>query len=496
MFTALKKNKPLFRRLRLALISCSVLLILSALYYGWSHFLQEQTVVLRASAGRTVTRRHQLAVELRDAASSAGINLNLVSTAGSEEALQLVDAGKLDVAIVSSGILSTGKENIRELATFHVEPAHILIRKELAEQGGLLRDMVRGKRINLGEPGSSAHALALEILAFARMKPGTATENGDFQANAWGSEELIQRADAILQATGPERVRLTNELPDALLLVASMPSLVVQKLLETADYQLVMLPFSRAFTLNTTHDGGSLNSLIDHSYMEQVVIPAGTYLGNRPLPEKDCTTIGLRLLLVAHKDVPASVVFRLMGSVMEGEFARRHQPVGPSEKASPYKVHLGALAYENRNKPYIFNEVIEAGKKAMSVFGLFSAGALSLFALMRSKVNKSASEYLNEIRQIELIARGMVDDTQAPRETAALASYLDQRLAKLKSELIHACCKKQFKNEMMLLNILTILVDTRQQVAQLLTRGEEVASPDNPELSHMILPGNWRKASA
>lgn len=496
MISEFKKNKQLFRRVRLGLLTLSGLLSVIALYFIWNYFFSDSTIVLRMSAGRTATRRHQLAEQLRDTVGTSGISLNLVSTAGSEEALQLVDSGALDLAIVSSGILSTGKENVRELAAFHVEPAHFLIRKELADQTGLLRDIVRGKRINLGEPGSSAYALSLEILAFAHMKPSTDSTPGDFQPNTWGAEELSQRAKAIQQATGPERSRLIDDLPDALIMVATLPSRVAQDLIEAADYRLVTLPFSRAFTMNLTRDGNSLNSIIDHSFMEQAVIPAGTYLGSKPIPQQDCQTIGLRLLLVAHKDVPTSAIYRLMSKIFEGEFARRYQPVSSKDKASPYHVHLGAVAYENRNKPYILNELVEMVKKAMSVLGLFSAGALSLFALMRTKSNKSASDYLNEIQQIELVARGTAKDTQAPKENAALAGYLDQRLAKLKSELIHACCKKQFKNEMMLLNILTILVDTRHQVAQLLTKYEEPASADDNDTSVSVLQGQWNHAIA
>lgn len=495
MISTLKKNKPLFRRVRLGLVLLGFIMIGLGAYFTWSHFISDEPVTLRLSTGRTVTRRYQLAEQLRDSSHSVGIHLDLISTAGSEAALHMVESGELDVAIVSSGILSSGKANVRELAAFSVEPAHFLLRKELAAQPGLLRDIIRGKRVNLGEEGSSDYALAREVLAFAHMKPGTDTTPGDFIATHWSPEELTNRSNQIDVAKGAERDKLIESLPDAMILVSSMPSKVVQEIIEAADYQVVTLPFARAFILNPNGADNQQKAVIDHAYIEQTVIPAGSYLGSRPAPLKDCETIGLRLLMVANKNVPTGAIYRLMGKVFEGEFARKYKPTNPTEKDSPYDVHLGALAYLNRNKPYILNEVVEFGKKVMSIFGLFSAGALSFLALLRTRKNKSAGDYLKEIRQIELIARGLESDSEAPRETVALARHLDERLAKLKSELIHACCNKEFKNEMMLLNILTILVDTRQQVAGLLAQGEGKQSEAKIEDAAPGLKGKWKKAS-
>lgn len=495
MIATLKQNKKLYRRLRLTLLIIGCICLCWGSYETWSHFFSDTTINLRLSAGRTVTRRHQLAEHLRDTVKQTGIHLDLVSTAGSEEALAQVNSGALDAAIVSSGIMSTGKDNVRELAALQVEPAHLLIRKELAEKPGLLRDVLRGKRVNLDEPGSSAYALAQEIMAFTHLKPVGESGQGDFIAMTLGAGELIQRAQEIKKAGDEERLKLINDLPDALLLVVSMPSKVTQALIDHADYRVVPLPFVRAFISNSSQDEGKLNNIIDHSYIEQVIIPAGSYLGSKPMPAQDCETIGLRLLLVANKDVPARAVYRLMSGVFEGEFARRNKPISATEKDSPYDVHLGALAYENRNKPYLLNEVIDIGKKVMSAFGIFSAGALSFFALLRTKQYKSAGDYLNEIRQIDLIARGLVSDSQAPKESVALARHLDERLAKLKSELIQDCCNKKFKNEMMLLNILTILVDTRQQIMQLLPDATRQAEVQSEQQATLAFQGKRKKVA-
>lgn len=468
MLARLKQNKPLYRRIRLGLLIAGCVLMALGCYATWHHFFSDTSLELRVSAGRPGSRRYQIAQALRDTAAPSGLHLHLVSTAGSEDALAQVNSGMLDAAWVSSGLVSSHHENIREVAQFQTEPMHLLLRPDLADQPGLLRHALQGKRINLGEPGSSAYALAQELLAFTHLQPGQ-----HFTPMNLGTDELLQQAQVIQQSTGTVRQHKLQAMPDAILLVASMPSRVARMLIEVADYRVVTLPFGRAFILNNVKDETKLNSTLDHNYMEQTVIPAGTYLGSVPTPQKDCETIGLKLILVANKHVPPHAIFRLMGKVFDGEFARRIKPISPTESASPYDIHLGALAYLNRNKPYLLNDLMEMGKKVMSAFGLFSAGALSFFALLRTKKNKSAGDYLQEIRQIDLIARGIISDSQAPKDAKALVQYLDNRLAKLKSELIHDCCNKKFKNEMMLLNILTILVDTRKQLTTLLSKEDE-----------------------
>lgn len=471
MISHFKQNKRLFRRARSILISLAVILIGLGLYFSWEFFLHQDVARLMVSAGRNVTRRHEIALNLQQTARQNGIEFNLISTAGSEEALRLVENGELDLAIITSGIVNKDVTHVREVAALHVEPVHFLVRRELAEKHQFLRDMVRNKRVNLGEPGSSAYALSFELMAATQMKPSSETEPGEFTVTHLGEETIDERLQQIQKLRGVEREARIRELPDALILVASMPSLLTQQLIETADYRLVSVPFTRSFILNTSHRN-QMNTLIDHSYLEPATILAGSYLGKVPEPAQDCQTLGMRLLLVANKQVPAKVIYRLMNSLFEGEFARRYKPVSPEEQASAYAIHLGALAYVNRNKTNWINEAVTMVKQGLSALGLFSAGAFSLFALLRTKKHKSPGDYLNEIRQIELLARGTIKADGAPTEKTALAQYLDQRLSQIKSDLIQACTKKQFKNEVILLNVLTILMDTRQQISSLLSHPE------------------------
>ena len=58
---------------------------------------------LRISAGSREGLRHRIATRLASAASRKGLDLKLVNNSGSEESLERVEAGALDVALVQGG---------------------------------------------------------------------------------------------------------------------------------------------------------------------------------------------------------------------------------------------------------------------------------------------------------------------------------------------------------------------------------------------------------
>jgi TRAP-type uncharacterized transport system substrate-binding protein len=470
MLERFKQNKQRYRQVRLMLLIASAILISLAGFEIWYHWLRDSSTQLRISAGPSGTRRHDLVDMLHQAVIPNDLHFTIVETSGTEETLKLVNQGELDLAIVSSGMNCQSSENIREVASLPVEPAHLLIKKELAKQTGSLREILAGKRINVGVPGTCSYALAHEILVFTAQHAGHST-GMPFTLTHLSMEDLVEKAKAVQHSTAASRGELIAALPDAVLLVVSMPSRVAQTLIESAGYQLVPLAFSRAFISHNLMGSAGASKLLDHSYMEQITIPAGSYLGETPLPVKDCETIGIRLLLVANRNVPVREVFRVMTGLFEGEFARRVKPVEPEKQASPYPLHLGAKAYQQRNKP-ILNDVLEWGKKIMSALGLFSAGAISLYALLRTRKQKSANDYLNDIQSIDELAKGIIRQQPTAEETTSAAQALDDRLTAIKSELIQACCKKSFKNEMTLLNILTILADTRSQVSALMLKNQ------------------------
>lgn len=427
-------------------------------------FFEDRSVPrLRLSAGPKFTRRHDVAAYLCQQAERHEVAVELVDSAGSEECLQRIQSGELDVALVSNGIVVPHDDDIRVLAALPSELVHVLARRELAD-GRPLAQSLRGKRVNIGVRGSSEWLLARDFLAFARLKLPSGDAAGDVTPTEWSKEQLVERAQAILAAAGPQKQALIDELPDCLLVLASMPSTVVPLLAEAADYQIATMPMAPAYLLDNLQASEPTTTTVEREFLERGIIPANSYFTTRPFPASDCQTVGTKLLLVAHQDASERGVRGLMEAIFEGEFSRRIKPKSPRELATPYALHAAAVDYLDRDKPLAVQETMEWINGCLSVFGAFSAGALSLYGLLwRQKVRRPA-DYYAEIRKVELLAAGAESDPDAPLERQDFAKHLDDRLLQLRQELIEDICEGRIKGEPVIANILALLKDARRNL--------------------------------
>ena len=95
---------PLFRRERLLLLISILLLIITFIYWISFQDFGPSDKPLKITAGDSSGIRHQFARLLNEEAQPFGVSLELAGTQGSEEALDLVNQGKLDLAFVQGGL--------------------------------------------------------------------------------------------------------------------------------------------------------------------------------------------------------------------------------------------------------------------------------------------------------------------------------------------------------------------------------------------------------
>lgn len=178
---------------------------------------------LTISAGSSAGLRHSIALSLADFTRQVALDLEVVPTSGSRDALQKVEAGQLDLALIQGGLSHTEYRNVRQVAVLHVEPLHLLVKPDPAASGGTtpghytLEDLshrVRGHKfkVNVSTEGSGTHALATELLNFFALRSGV-----DYEPTFLGYEELEELS--------------TEELPDAVFTVSSLPSPVARHLI-------------------------------------------------------------------------------------------------------------------------------------------------------------------------------------------------------------------------------------------------------------------------
>lgn len=132
--------------------------------------------------------------------------------------------------------------------------------------------------------------------------------------------------------------------------------------------------------------------------------------------------------------------------------------------ATPYATHPAAVAYLDRDKPLAVKAVMDWITQTLSIFGAFTAGAMSLYGLARWKKVRKPADYFSEIRRVEQIANGGGDGSAATDRSGDLAEELDERLLKLRQELIEDICEGRIKGDQSIANILVLLKDVRRNL--------------------------------
>ncbi|MBX7165725.1 MAG: hypothetical protein K1X74_05195 [Pirellulales bacterium] len=472
------------QRARSVLASLVLAAISAALFVA--HWTPSQPPALRLSAGSAGTRRHQVTEYLAEQARHHGLHLQLQTSAGSEDCLKQIRAGRLDAGIVSSGVVIPDDQDIMVLAALQHEAVHVLLRPSLVRDAPLAQ-ILRGQRVNVGVEGSTEHLLAGEFLKFVRMNGISNHADQRILLTHFTKPELIAKADAIVNADETARTDLVAELPDCLLVLDSMPSSIAQLYVAAAGYQLMPVVAARAFLNDTLQDSETDVTTLQREFLERVVIPAHSYYSDGCFPATDCETVGSRLLLVAHRNAPDDALRPLLEAVYEGEYSRRILPVSPRELATPYAIHPAAEAYLDRDKPLAWAAVVEWISKGFSFLGAFSAGALSLYGLLWRRKSRKPADYFAEIHRVDRLATAEISAQPASPEARAALRQLDEHLLRLRQELIEDICNGHIKGDQVIANILMLLRDTRRNLNSNLagpaTFGDAGPTVFRPELS-------------
>ncbi len=176
------------------------------------------------ATGRSDGAYYHFAKEYQKLLKKEGVVLNIVTTAGSVEALKLLDEDKVDVAFIQGG--TAGKyinhSNLSSLASIFYEPLWVFYSRKL-QNINYLYDL-KGKTISIGEVGSGTKALSELLLR----------EN-----------DITVKNTNIKYLSSKESIKeLQNGKLDALFMVVSPSSSNIKKLL--SDKNIKLFSFKRA----------------------------------------------------------------------------------------------------------------------------------------------------------------------------------------------------------------------------------------------------------
>jgi hypothetical protein len=94
---------------------------------------------------------------------------------------------------------------------------------------------------------------------------------------------------------------------------------------------------------------------------------------------------------------------------------------------------------------------------------------IAFYGFLRLRNLKRFESYYREIRQIEMIARGLEDDPAAPIDVTSLQSHLEGRLTALKCKVLNDFADGGLRGEGLMAGIIALINDTRESLAGMVT---------------------------
>lgn len=221
-----------------------------------------------------------------------GIRCGVESTGGSIFNLNAIRSGELEFGVAqsdwqfhayngSSSFAEAGAfEGLRAVFSLHPEPFTVVAR---ADAGITDFADLRGKRVNIGNPGSGQRGTMDVVMA----------------ALGWTTADFAVTSEL---PPAEQAAALCDNNIDAMIYTVGHPSGAIQEATTACDTVLV----------NVT--GDAITGLIDDNpYYRTAVIPGGMYRGT----DSDVTTFGVGATFVTSADVPDDVVYHVVKAIFE-----------------------------------------------------------------------------------------------------------------------------------------------------------------------------------
>ncbi|MCX7962570.1 MAG: TAXI family TRAP transporter solute-binding subunit [Burkholderiales bacterium] len=257
-----------------------------------------------------------------------GIRCSVESTGGSVFNINTIRAGELDLGVAQSdvhfnavrGLAQFAKEGpfaeLRSVFALHPEPVTVMARKELNIRS--FADF-KGRKFNVGNPGSGTRASLEELLA----------------AMGWKLSDFALASELRADEHGPA---LCDGKIDGFFFLVGHPSANIQDPATVCGAKLVPVT------------GPAVDKLVkEKPYYAKATIPGGLY-PNNPQPTE---TYGVVATLVTSTRVPADTIYQVVKAVFDNfdEFKKLHPALAVLEPQNMVKdgltapLHDGALRF-------------------------------------------------------------------------------------------------------------------------------------------------------
>jgi hypothetical protein len=258
-----------------------------------------------------------------------GIRCSVESTGGSVFNVNTIKAGELDMGVAQSdvqfnavkgagGFQKDGAfKELRAVFALHPEPVTVVARKEANAKS--FADF-KGKRFNVGNPGSGTRSSLEELLA----------------AMGWKLSDFSLASELKADEHGPA---LCDGKIDGFFYLVGHPSANIQDPTTVCGAKLVSVT------------GPAVDKLVkEKPYYAKATIPAGLYPGN----DQPTQTYGVLATMVSSSKVPAETVYQVTRAVFENfdEFKKLHPALANLDPKSMIKDGLSAPLHDGAVKYY------------------------------------------------------------------------------------------------------------------------------------------------
>ena len=258
-----------------------------------------------------------------------GIRCSVESTGGSVYNLNTIRAGELDMGVAQSdwqfhSFNGTSKfkdkgafKGLRAVFSVHPEPFTVVAR---TDSGIKHFNDLKGKRVNIGNPGSGQRGTMEVVMA------ALGWTKGDF---ALASE---------LKSSEQSSALCDNKI-DAMVFTVGHPSGSIKEATTTCDSVIVEV------------SGLAIDKLVgDNDYYRYATIPGGMYRGS----SSDVKTFGVGATFVSSTNTSEKVVYEVVKAVFENfaSFKKLHPAFGVLEKEQMIKDGLSAPLHDGAAKYY------------------------------------------------------------------------------------------------------------------------------------------------
>jgi TRAP transporter TAXI family solute receptor len=252
------------------------------------------------------------------------------TTGGSVANINGIRAGDLDMGVAQSDwqyhayngtapdTFPDGKfEELRAVFSVHPEPFTVVAR---ADSGIETFDDLKGKRVNLGNPGSGARA-TFEVV---------------MDKMGWSADDFALAAEL---KSAEQAAALCDNKIDAIVFTVGHPAGTIKEATTSCESKLI------------TVDNDVIRKLVDdNAFYSMATIPGGMYAGT----DEDTTTFGVGATFVSSTKTSPEVIYEVTKAVFENfdRFKKMHPAFANLNEADMIKNNLSAPLHDGAVKYY------------------------------------------------------------------------------------------------------------------------------------------------